>query len=71
MKPTYLKWIKMNTPTVVALITFSALNFAATAAILTLVIVGGKKAQIELDDVKTKMTKNVRNIQSTLSTMEW
>jgi hypothetical protein len=61
----------MNTTTVVTLVAFSAINLIATATILTLVIVGAKKVQNEVEDLKTRMTKNVRNIQSAVSALDF
>jgi hypothetical protein len=61
----------MNTPTIVALITISSLSFIASATTLTVVLVGAKKMQTQLDEVKTKTNKTVSNLKSALATLEF
>lgn len=60
----------MNATTTVVLITISSLSLIASAATLTVVLVGAKKMQNQLDEVKTKTNKTVSNLKIALSNLE-
>lgn len=60
----------MNTPTTVALITISSLSLIASSATLVAMLVGAKKMQAEVDEVKTKTNKTVAKIKAALENLE-
>lgn len=60
----------MNTTTTVALITISSLSLVASSATLALALIGGRKLQAEVTDVKTKTNKTVQTLKSALETLE-
>lgn len=60
----------MNTATTVVLITISSLSLITSAATLTVVLVGGRKMQAEVEEAKTKASKSVQNLKSALENLE-
>lgn len=60
----------MNTTTTVALITLSSLSLIASSATLVTMLVGAKKMQEEIDELKTKTNKTVRNLKTALDNLD-
>lgn len=60
----------MGTATTVILITLSSLSFITSAATLTVVLVGGKKMQSEVEEVRTKANGAVGKLKAALENLE-
>lgn len=54
----------------VAILAVSSLSLITSAATLTVVLVGGRKMQSEVEAVKTKTNKTVLNFKSALENLE-
>ena len=59
----------MDTSTVV-LITLSSLSLLASGATLTLVWIGSKKVETQIEEVKTKSNKTVQALKTALDNLE-
>jgi hypothetical protein len=60
----------MNTSTTVALITVSSLSLIVSSATLVTMLVGAKKMQAELDDMKKKTSKTVSKFKTALEALD-
>lgn len=60
----------MNTPTAVALVTISSLSLIVSSATLVTMLVGAKKMQAEIDDMKTKTSKTVTKFKNALEALD-
>lgn len=60
----------MNTTTAVVLITLSSLSLIASGATLAIALVGSRKMQTEIDEVKMKANNTVNSIKSALDNLE-
>jgi len=60
----------MNTTTAVVLVTLSSLSLIASGTTLAIMLVGSRKMQTEIDEVKMKANNTVNSIKSALDNLE-
>lgn len=60
----------MSNLTTVALLSISSLSLLTSAATLTLLVVGGRKAKTEVEEVREKVNAKLTNLKTALSDLE-
>lgn len=60
----------MSTGATVALFAISSLSLLTSAATLTIVLVGAKKVEAQVEDVRKKANTNIAKIKSALDNLE-
>lgn len=60
----------MSTPVTVVLITMSALSLITSVTTLTIVIVGGRKVQADVEEAKSKANSTIKSFGTMLSNLE-
>lgn len=60
----------MSTGATIAVVTLSALSFLTSSATLAVVLVGGKRAEKQIDEVRTKTNRALTGFRNALSDLE-